>query len=144
MAVRRMSRSRTSLESLDEELTVGICWRGTIICCGIISVPGDGCGVNGGINGALPRSSHGRDIEGVGESKALVEMPLEGAVNGVPAEAAPIAPPGWKPRKTSAGLLPVALCSFRAVAIASASPNDRATVVEDVGAPTPNEDSSSS
>lgn len=139
-----MSRSRTSLEILDEDLTVGICWRGTIIFCGIISVRGDACGVNGGINEVLSRSSHGSDIGGVGELKALVEMPLKGVVNGVPAEAAPIAPPGWNPRKTSAGLLPVALCILRAVAIASASPSDRATVVEDVGAPTPKEYSSSS
>jgi hypothetical protein len=60
------------------------------------------------------------------------------------AEAAPIAPPGWKPLKTSAGPLPGVLCSRRAVAIANASPNASATVVDEVGARTPSEDSSSS
>lgn len=93
-------------------------------------------------------SSHGRDTDDAGESNALVDMPLDGVVSGVSAAAAaaatPIAPPGWNPRKTSAGLFPVAVCNFRAVAIANASPNDKATVVDDVGALTPKEDSSSS
>lgn len=89
-------------------------------------------------------SSHGSDTDEVGESNILVDMPLDGVVSGVSAAAAPIAPPGWNPRNTSAGLFPVALCSFRAVAIASASPSAKATVVDDVGAHTPKEDSSSS
>lgn len=106
-------------------------------CCG------GGCKVKGGINGVCVISSHGRDTDDVGESNVLVDMPLDGVVNGV-AAAAPIAPPGWKPRKTSAGLFPVAECSFRAVAIANASPSDKATVVDEVGALTPKETSSSS
>jgi hypothetical protein len=59
-------------------------------------------------------------------------------------DAAPIAPPGWKLLKISAGPLPGELCSRLAVAIANASPSDRATVVDEVGADTPMEDSSSS
>ena len=59
-------------------------------------------------------------------------------------DAAPMAPPGWKLLKISAGPLPGEVCNRRAVAIASASPNDKATVVDDVGAHTPIEDSSSS
>lgn len=89
-------------------------------------------------------SSHGSDTDEAGESHVPIDMPLEGVVSGVAADAAPIAPPGWKPRNTSAGLFPVALCSFRAVAIANASPSDKATVVDDVGAFTPKDDSSSS
>ena len=59
-------------------------------------------------------------------------------------DAAPMAPPGWKLLKISAGPLPGDVCSRRAVAIARASPSDRATVVDDVGADTPMDNSSSS
>ena len=104
------------------------------------------CKVRAGINGVFVISSHGRDTDDAGESNVPVTMSLGGVVSGVSAAAvaAPIAPPGWNPRKTSAGLFPVAVCSFRAVAMARASPSDKATVVDDVGAHTPKEDSSSS
>ena len=60
------------------------------------------------------------------------------------ADAAPMAPPGWKLLNTSAGPRPTDVCSFRATAIESASPSESATAVEDVGAHTPKESSSSS
>lgn len=111
---------------------------------GIRRCSGGGCSVNGGIDAAFVNSSNGTDIDDEGESNAVDETPLEGVVNGVPAAAAPIAPPGWKLRNTSAGPLPGAVCNFLAVAMANASPRHNATVVEDVGALTPSEDSSSS
>ena len=93
--------------------------------------------------GASARSSHVMDMDEDGESKAGTGIPLNGVLSGVPpAAAAPMAPPGWKLRKTSAGLLPGAVCNLRATAMANASPKQRATVVEDVGAPTPREISS--
>jgi hypothetical protein len=55
-----------------------------------------------------------------------------------------MAPPGWKLLKTSAGPRPGVVCNLRAVAMARASPRDKATVVEDVGAHTPMDVSSSS
>lgn len=59
------------------------------------------------------------------------------------ADAAPMAPPGWKPLNTSAGPRPGVVCKLRAVASARASPSASATVVDVVGADTPNEVSSS-
>lgn len=105
--------------------------------------------MRGGINELPLRSSQGSEIDEEGESNVVEETPLEGVVSGVPlaaaaAAAAPIAPPGWKLRKTSAGPLPGAVCNLRATAIARASPRHRATVVEEVGALTPREASSSS
>lgn len=111
---------------------------------GIRQYSGGGCRWKGGIDAPFVRSSNGIEIDEEGESNAVDDTPLDGAVNGVPAAAAPIAPPGWKLRKTSAGPRPGAVCNFLAVAIASASPRHNATVVDDVGALTPSEESSSS
>ncbi|KAG7144041.1 hypothetical protein HYQ46_007222 [Verticillium longisporum] len=55
-------------------------------------------------------------------------------------KAAPIAPPGWFRAKTPATLG----CSSSAAAMATASPTASATVVDVVGADTPNEDVSDS
>jgi hypothetical protein len=145
MAVRRISRSRTSVDDCDEGAeAVGIWSSGTSMSREMIRCSGGRCKVKGGVNGVLAISSHGRETDDVGESHVPIDMSIDGVVNGVAAAAAPMAPPGWKPRKTSAGLFPVAVCNFRAVAIASASPRDKATVVDDVGALTPNDVSSSS
>lgn len=125
-AVRRTSRRRVCW---DEEVTVGIWSMGTSRShrrSGVAPlVSGIGC------RGETDRSSVRKDA---------VDMLM-----GVEAdEAAPMAPPGWKLLKTSAGPRPGAVCSRRAVAMARASPRDRATVVEEVGAHTPIADSSSS
>jgi hypothetical protein len=109
MAVRRMSRSRISPLEWGEGATSGICSSGTIISCGIKHCTDGDWRVKGGINGVFVISSHGSDRDEVGESNVVVDMPLDDEVGGVPADAAPIAPPGWKPRKTSEGLFPVAV-----------------------------------
>ena len=54
--------------------------------------------VNGGIDPPFESSSQGRDIDEDGESKAVIDTPLDGVVEGVApaaAAAAPMAPPGW-------------------------------------------------
>ena len=61
------------------------------------------------------------------------------------ANLAPIAPPGWFLLKISLGSLPdKVVCRYLEAAMASASPNASATVVEVVGAGTPKETSSGS
>lgn len=61
---------------------------------GIRRCSGGDWSVNGKTDGPLVSSSHGREIDEEGESNIVVEAPLEGVVNGDPAAAAPIAPPG--------------------------------------------------
>lgn len=90
-----------------------------------------------GICGRTGRKSEGVELNELNETL--------GMLIGVDAvDAAPIEPPGCKLLNTSAGPLPGEVCSLFAVAIARASPSERATVVEDVGADTPTEASSSS
>lgn len=124
-----MSRRRISCPGVVE--TVGILFRGTkrfemtsCFCC-VCEPSSDGVEVN--VNG---------DVDNM----------LIGVVAAVAAAAAaaPMAPPGWKLLKTSAGPRSGDLCSRCAVARARASPRARATVVDEVGALRPKEDSSSS
>lgn len=95
------------------------------------------CSVKLGICGRTGRKSDGVEVNEVNET-------LDMLIGVDAVEAAPIAPPGWKLLNTSAGPLPGEVCSLLAVAIARASPSERATVVEDVGADTPTDVSSSS
>lgn len=87
-----MSRSLTSLTKPDEDVAVGITWRGTILSSGISCCAGGGCRVKGGINEVLLFSSHTRERD-IGESEVLADIPLDGVASGA-ADAAPIAPPG--------------------------------------------------
>lgn len=99
--------------------------------------------MKGGMEGASASSSHIEEPDDEGESKAILGVVLNGVIDDIfSAAPAPMAPPGWKLRNTSAGLLPGAVCSSRAMAMANASPRHNATAVDEVGAPTPSDVSS--